>query len=246
MATLPIGSLISIDVVIGNGLTLGSPGALTRPGVPEVTDVSSPLLRPPMGYTALIGIVNVPLTLGRAVVSDADGHTVTLTLLNNFAPIFYTLDGSAPVNGETLVCKRYVAPVVVKYPTFPRDGSTITFKAKAFALAGGGFVDSATDSFSLQIPRKPVLVFNVDNTGNALIKDITVIPSFSGAFSVRYTTDGTLPTGASTLYAGVFQVSGVLNGTTTIKAVAFPDNPIGLTGGILQSDVHEVQVSFIP
>lgn len=246
MATIPLGSLVGLDLVLSSGLTLSTPDSPTRPPVPEVVGVDFNFLRPPVGYTAVVGVVNVPLTLQRSVASGADGHTVTLTLLNTFAPVFYTLDGSEPVNAETVQCKRYHGPFDVKFPTYPRDGALITVKAKAFALTGSGFVDSPTDTFQVQIPRKPVLVFNVDNTGNPLIKDITIIPSFSGAFTIRYTTDGTLPTGSSTAYTGQFQISGVLNGTTVIRAVAFPDGAIGLTGGVLQSDLHEVQVSFIP
>lgn len=235
-----------MDLIVGGSVTLGSPSALPRPSVPDVTSVTTPALRPPVGYIATVGVTPVPLALVRTVTSNTEGHTVTLALVNSFAPIFYTLDGTSPVNSETTSSKRYIAPVAVKYPTYLRDGAMVTFKAQAFALAGSGFDNSAVDSFSLQIPRKPALTFTVDNTADPLVKDITITADFSGDFAIRYTTDGTIPTGTSPSYAAPFQLALTLGGAKTLKAIAFPNVVIGLTGGVIQSDVFSLVVSAIP
>lgn len=244
MPFFPLGNNPLMDIVIGNSLILGDTSTLARPNVPDGVDARFLVIRPPVGVVAAFSPFPLPeLDILPSIVSASDGHVITFSLPNNFAPIFYTLDGTNPVNAVTASSKRYTGPVSVKKPPYT-SGQLVTVKAKAFALTNSGFADSQLENFQVQIPQKPVLTFTVDNTGDSNVKDILVSADIAGAYSIFYTTNGSTPTNLSTLYTGTFQVTGPAS--ATIKAIAIPTDPIGATGGIIQSDLATVVVSFAP
>ena len=148
----------------------------------------------------------------------ANSHSVTLQCATSGATIRYTTNGSEPTTSST----AYTAPITIT--------GTTTIKAKAFlAFTGGTFnSDTFTQTFSLtgtvETPTcSPAAMTFYTDTQSVMLSCGT-----SGA-TIRYTTNGSVPTASSTQYNGAI----TLNSTTTIKAKAF----ITFSGTTFESDV---------
>ncbi|MHB8770772.1 MAG: chitobiase/beta-hexosaminidase C-terminal domain-containing protein [Syntrophales bacterium] len=135
------------------------------------------------------------------------------------AVIHYTTDGSTPTAASVL----YTAPIPVA-----GNGTTMTIKAMAVkqgladsAVASATYTIIYTQNVATPTFTPPAGVYGSDQS-------VSIQCTTVGA-TIRYTTDGSTPTAASTLYTAPIPVTG--NGTTvTIRAVALkagmPDSAV--------------------
>ena len=165
------------------------------------------------GYTAIQDIISwtyssggsapaaATPTFSPAAGSYASAQSVTISDTTAGATIFYTTDGSTPTPAST----KYVGPVSV--------ASSATVKAIATAA---GFSTSTVGSAAYVIQTAAATpTFSPVAGTYASAQNVTISDTTAGA-TILYTTDGTTPTTASTLYAGPIAVGA----NTTIKAIA--------------------------
>jgi hypothetical protein len=115
-------------------------------------------------------------------------QSVTITCATNEAEIRYTTNGTEPTRGSTL----YSSPITLK------DGAKTSVKAKAFRT---DWIASNTASSTYTIDNIPAPTIT-PNGGvfDAPVTDVTITTPISGA-TIRYTLDGTEPTGSSAIYS---------------------------------------------
>ena len=143
-------------------------------------------------------------------------QTVTVNCATEGANIFYTTDGSTPTTNST----AYSGPVIVS--------STKTIKA--FATKTGmtnSSIASATYTIKVSTPT-----FSISSGSYASPQALVLTCATSGA-AIRYTTDGSTPTAASSLYTNPITISQ----NTTIKA-------IGILAGLSNSNVASANYSI--
>ena len=158
------------------------------------------------GEVDVYGLLNGNPTAAAPVIAPNGGsfastQSVTLSSSTTSAAIYYTLDGSTPTTASTL-CQ---GPISISTDT------TI----KAIASAPGylqSAVSSATFDFSTQTPG---VAFAPAAGTYATAQTVTLSDSDANA-KIYFTTDGSTPTSASTLYTGAIQVST----SETIDAIA--------------------------
>ncbi len=126
-------------------------------------------------------------------------QTVTIACTTTGAVIRYTTDGSNP----TATSPIYTAPVALS--------STTTLKAMAMKT-GMGDSALATSTYTIA-PALPV--FSLAGGTYAGARSVAITTTTAGAV-IYYTTDGSIPTTASPVYASALSV----NSTTTINAIA--------------------------
>jgi len=136
-------------------------------------------------------------------------QNVTLSVATSGATIYYTTNGSTPTTASTL----YTGPISVS--------QTTTLKAIG---AKSGCLDSDVASAAYTV-KVATPAFGVAGGTYSTPQTVTISVSTGGA-AIYYTTDGSTPTTASTLYTGPISVSQ----TTTLKAMA-------AKSGCLDSDV---------
>ncbi|HWR16996.1 MAG TPA: chitobiase/beta-hexosaminidase C-terminal domain-containing protein [Terriglobales bacterium] len=149
--------------------------------------------------TATVNIDAVAPVITPSVGAFNSPQTVTIISSTPGTSIYYTINGTTPTEASTL----YTAPFTVS--------STTTIKAIA---SGGGYGNSWPTTATVTINAvAPVITPSVGVFTSP--QTVTITSSSPGA-SIYYTTNGTTPTEASTLYTGPFTVSS----TTTVKAIA--------------------------
>ena len=124
------------------------------------------------------------------------------------AQIYYTLDGSVPTTSSAL----YSGPISVSDTEMIRAIATAPGYANSAVLSGNFTItplQAATPTFSL-------------SAGTYVGAQTVSISCVTSGAQIRYTTDGTTPSGASTLYAGPLNIA--INSTETINAIAFATN----------------------
>ncbi|MGD0978849.1 MAG: chitobiase/beta-hexosaminidase C-terminal domain-containing protein [Candidatus Bathyarchaeia archaeon] len=132
-------------------------------------------------------------------------QSVTVSCATSGATIRYTADGSEPTSSSTV----YSSPVSVSVTT--------TIKAKAF-MSGMTDSDTASATYTINIPVKVATpTFSPPAGTYSSAQSVTVRCDTSGA-TIGYTTDGSEPSSASTVYSGPILVD---SGTLTVKAEAF-------------------------
>jgi len=128
-------------------------------------------------------------------------QTVTISDTTVGAKIYYTTNGTTPTTSSTL----YSGAITV--------GATETLKAIAAAT---GFSTSAVGSAAYTItPPAATPTFSLTAGTYTSAQAVTISDTTAGA-TIYYTTNGTTPTTASTLYSGAIAVSA----TETLKAIA--------------------------
>jgi hypothetical protein len=132
-------------------------------------------------------------------------QNVTLSSTTATASIYYTLDGSVPTPASSL----YSGPIAISTDT------TINAIASAPGYVQSG-VSSATFTFANQAP--PVSFQPAAGTYNSA-QQVTLADTDTAA-TIHYTTDGSAPTAASTVYTGPIAVSA----SQTISAIATDPN----------------------
>ena len=133
---------------------------------------------------------------------------VTLSCATANATIRYTLDGSEP----TASSAPYTGAISLS--------ETTTIKAKAFVTFTGGTFESATASATYTLAPQAEKVIG-SCTSDYRSGSVSLTSDIEGA-TIYYTTDGTTPTTASTVYNGSFVFDGN-NTTGTIMAVVYAD-----------------------
>jgi hypothetical protein len=203
----------------------GSPVSIPMDGLtlaPPIGDVSVTPQHtgPEFGVFVVVRVTNgsPPATVATPTISPAGGTftapvTVSLGSTTAGAAIRYTTDGSVPTGASPL----YAGPFVL--------ASTTTVSARAMAAS---MLDSAvaTAVFTV-VPPPTVAAPTISPAGGTFTAPVTVsLESTTAGAAIRYTTDGSVPTSASFLYAGPF----VLSSTTTVTARA-------MAAGMLDSAV---------
>ncbi len=143
------------------------------------------------------GTASTP-TMSVAAGTYDNNQSVTLTSAGADS-IYYTTDGSTPDNTKTL----YSGAITIS--------ATTTLQAIAIkANYSNSAIASATYTLTAATPALGVAAGTYTSA-----QSVTLSSTTSGA-AIRYTTDGSTPTGASTLYSGAVAVSS----TQTLKAIA--------------------------
>ena len=158
--------------------------------------------------------------VAKPIISISNEGVVQITAYYT-ADVYYTTDGSTPTINSTL----YTGTFSVE------DGTTI----KAIAIIDGIVSDVETQTYH-QALASPTI--SVSSAG------VVTITGASGA-SLYYTTNGSTPTNASTLYSGTFSV---VSGTT-IKAVAYKNgnySEVATATYVSNAPVHTGAAYFIP
>ena len=127
--------------------------------------------------------------------------TITITDAGTSPQIYYTTDGSAPTTSSN----KYTGPFTI-------TGNTTV---KAIATAVGTRQSppvSATYSVGNQVATP---IISPASTSFSTTLSVTITDTQSGA-TIYYTTDGSTPTTASTVYSGAITISN----TTTVQAIA--------------------------
>lgn len=166
-------------------------------------------------YNQANSIGSLPMTANPAITPNGGSYSsaplVTISTTTPGSVVYYTLDGSEPTGSSTL----YTVPFIV--------GSTCTLKCIAVAP---GFAPSAVVSaaFTITTPKVGTPVFS-PVAGTYPTSQIVTITATNAEY-IRYTTDGSTPTGSSPLYSGALTISA----TTPLQAK-------GTAPGYLDSDV---------
>jgi len=154
-------------------------------------------------YTINLPVAATP-TFSPAPATYTSPQTVTLSDSTSGAALYYTTDGSTPTTASTL----YSAPIAVS--------ATTTINAIAVA---SGYSNSAvaTGTYTINIPTVATPTFSPAAGSFSSAQSVTLSDSTTGA-SIYYTTNGSTPTAASTLYSASTPIA--VSSTTTINAIA--------------------------
>lgn len=161
-----------------------------------------------------------------APVINPEGGTYTSSQLVNISSpsgrgiIRYTTDGSTPASNSPI----YNEPIPVSWD--------MTIKAVA-SVPGMSDSDTASASFIIRSKVEPPVID--PPTGLCTSGQKATISCATSGAAIRYTTDGTTPTAASSLYTGPINISGNM----TIKAIA-------LKSGTLDSDILSATYILYP
>ncbi|MGA9025930.1 MAG: chitobiase/beta-hexosaminidase C-terminal domain-containing protein [Steroidobacteraceae bacterium] len=164
-----------------------APGLATSPMVGGNYSIQIPLAPPP--------------AFSPAAGSYGSAQVVTLTDSNAAAAIYYTINGTTPTTAST----PYTAPIPVN--------TTTTIEAIAVAA---GYATSPVSFGAFTITSlTPTPTFSPAPGSFTSAQSVTLSDANTSA-TIYYTTNGTTPTTASTLYTGPIPVSA----STTINAIA--------------------------
>ncbi len=127
--------------------------------------------------------------------------TVTLNDTTPGAKIHYTLDGSTPLSSSAV----YTGPLTLT------TGTTV----KAISTAYGYWKSGVVAAQYSVLPQTATPVISPPSGSYAAGQVVTISDATANA-TIRYTTDGSVPTASSRLYTGAF----ALNASATVQAIA--------------------------
>jgi alpha-tubulin suppressor-like RCC1 family protein len=147
-------------------------------------------------------------------------QTVTLATTTPGATIRYTTDGTTPTSSST----AYTSPLLI--------GTTTTLNGAGF-LSGYTASDTATAVYTLNLGT--LAAPGMSPGAGTAVGSVTVTVSGPTGATLTYTTDGTDPTAAATVYTAPI----TLTATTTLKAKAFKTD---WTPSATTTTVYTIQV----
>jgi glucosylceramidase len=146
-------------------------------------------------------------TFSPAAGTYTSAQTVTLSDTTSGASVYYTTNGTTPTETSTL----YTAPIAIS--------STTTINA--IAANAPSYLNSnvATATYTINLPAvaTPTPTFSPAPGTYTSAQTVTLSDTTTGA-SIYYTTNGSTPTTASTLYSPSSPIA--VSSTTTINAIA--------------------------
>lgn len=161
----------------------------------------------------------------------SSAQTIAITDATPGAAIYYTTDGSTPSTSSS----GYTTPITVS--------TTKTIKAIAIAI---GFSASpvATATYAI-MPPAATPTFSVPAGTYTSIQTVAISDATVGA-AIYYTTDGTTPTSASTVYSGPIAVSK----SETLKAIAtatgFSTSAVGTADYTINLPPTDFSIAVLP
>ena len=173
----------------------------TLKAIAILDNISSPITA--ASYTISSNVPDPRIIPNGGVATNSLGIQITCTRID--AHIYYTLDGSTPSAASTL----FTTTITI----------TSTTTVKAIAIASGSS-DSSVVSAQFIIKVFPP-TFSLPAGSYAPKVSIGLACSTTGS-TIRYTTDGSLPTETSTLYITPIVISTTVN----IKAVAYANGKV--------------------
>jgi alpha-tubulin suppressor-like RCC1 family protein len=158
--------------------------------------------------------------------SYAAAQNVSMSTTTSGTTIRYTTDGSDPTDTST----PYTAAVPV--------ANSATIKARAFRT---NWTTSNAQSQTYTLNFGALAAPTTSPAVGTYLSSVSVTLSAAGGTTIRYTTDGTDPTGTSPAYAAPI----VLTATTTVKAKAFKQdyNPSATTTALYTIKLPEATIS---
>jgi hypothetical protein len=171
-------------------------------------------------YTITLPVAATPV-FSPAAGTFTTAQAITISDTTPGATIYYTTNGSTPTTSSTL----YSGPVAV----------SVSETVKAIAVASG-FTNSAVGSASYSITPLAAAtpLFSPAAGTYASAQSVTISDTTAGS-TIYYTTNGTAPTTASTVYSGPITVSA----TETLNAIAvasgFATSPTGTAAYTISS-----------
>jgi alpha-tubulin suppressor-like RCC1 family protein len=159
-------------------------------------------------------------TINPPTATYTSAQSVTMSVTGPPSTIRYTLDGSDPTASSTAYTGAFTISTLttVKARAFPTNGWAASSATNATLTFNYGTLDPPTAS---------------PNGGIFAAAPQVTLTSISGA-TIRYTLNGTTPTGSSTLYTGPITIAA---GGQTVKSIAFhPD----WTASAVRSDTYTV------
>ena len=190
-------SLYRYPVSIGNSFTLNAIAVAKGDTASSVTSATYTLAAVAPVLTPAGGTYGGP-------------QTVTITSASPSVKIYYTTSGNAPTTSSAV----YSAPI------------TVATSGKIYTFAGAtGYTASPTVMAVYTITGvTPTPAFSPAAGSYSTSQTVTISDSFSGA-TIYYTTNGSTPTTASTVYTGPITVSA----TETVNAIAVVTGTSGTT-----------------
>ena len=149
-------------------------------------------------------------------------QTVTISDSAIDAAIYYTTNGTAPTTSSTV----YSAPIQVS--------TTETLKAVAI-VDGSSLSAVGAAAYTINLPTTATPTFSPAAGTYSTAQTVTISDTTSGA-TIYYTTNGTTPTTASTVYSSAITVSA----TETLEAIATHSSD---TNSAVGSAAYTIQVS---
>jgi glucosylceramidase len=173
--------------------------------------------------------INLPVaatpTFSPAPGTFTAAQSVTLSDATTGASIYYTTNGSTPTTSSTLYSPS--TPIAVS--------ATTTINAIAVAT---GYSNSAvaTGTFTINLPAAATPTFSPAPGTFTSAQSVTLSDTTTGA-SIYYTTNGSTPTTASTLYSPSTPIA--VSATTTINAIAVAT---GYTNSVVATGTYTINI----